>query len=178
MDERKSYRRYACVPCLLGIVLSGACARTTTVLLVRHAEREQITATNPNPPLTAAGHARAQVFATVAGSAGVSAIYVSDALRTQQTAAPLATQLNLTPQVFAVGTNPQQHAQSIATDILDNRVGRTVVVVGHSNTVPLIVEALGFAPAPAIPDPEFGHLFVLLKRERGSARLVKGRYGS
>ena len=175
--QSKLLRRAAYAPWLFALLTTVACARTTTVVLVRHAERDPITAVDPDPALTAVGQTRAQILATAAGDAGVSAIYVTDSRRTQQTAAPLATRLSLTPRVFPIAGNPQQHARSIADDILNTRVGSTVVVVGHSDTVPLIIEALGFAPAPTIATTEFGHLFVLMKRERGGSRLLTARYG-
>src|SRR4030095_14351548 len=66
----------------------------TTVILVRHAEKN-IEPNNPNPNLSPAGEARAQELVRILGSSGITAIYASQFVRTQQTVQPLATRLGL-----------------------------------------------------------------------------------
>ena len=66
------------------IFIGGCCLPATTVLLVRHAEKE----TGRDPGLTAAGQARARALVEVAKGAGVSAIYHTQLERTRLTAAP------------------------------------------------------------------------------------------
>src|ERR1017187_9927028 len=76
------------------LVLPAPCAET--VILVRHAEKAAAPA--DNPPLTTEGRQRAEGLATMLSASGVTSIYVTDYLRTQQTAEPLASLLHLTPQ--------------------------------------------------------------------------------
>ena len=121
---------------LLVMVGVCGCQRTTTIILVRHAEP---LSGGGDPGLNASGQQRADALREVARRSRISAIYTRDQRRTQETAAPLATALGITPRVFAVGNDVQQHANAIATDIKSTRVGRTVLVVGHSNTVPAIM---------------------------------------
>jgi len=161
----------------LALMLATGCQRTTTVILVRHAEREPVTSANPDPPLTAAGQARAQALVQVADRAGLSAIFVTEFQRTRQTAQPLATALGITPAVVNVGSSTPQHAQTLAQTILGSHQGQAVLVVGHSDTLPLVIEALGLTPGPAIGSNDFDRLFVVVKRESGSTRLISGRYG-
>ena len=82
----------------LGMLVAAAplfaAGASTTVLLVRHAEK---TSAATDPPLSVAGKARARVLAHVAGSAGVNAIYHTQFQRTQQTVKPLAVAQGLTP---------------------------------------------------------------------------------
>jgi broad specificity phosphatase PhoE len=156
-----------CRPCLI--------QSETTIVLVRHAERE--VSTNQDPPLTAAGQQRAQALTNVVGQAGVTAIYITQFQRTQQTAQPLASNLNITPLVFTLGNNAQQHAQDLAQDILTNHQGQAVVVVGHSNTIPLVIQALGISPAPSIGEEDFDQVFIVVKHQSGATRLINGRYG-
>ncbi len=136
---------------LIGVVLWVLCFAQTTVLLVRHADRVP-----GEDALSAAGLARAQALVHVATKAGVSAIYHSEALRTQQTAQPLATALGLTPTQL-----PATNTQALADDIYTQHYGQTVLVVGHSNTVPQIIAALGGPALPSIDDNEFDNLFVV-----------------
>lgn len=164
---------HLCAALLLALA-TGCRTPCATVVLVRHAEKGP----GADPSLTPAGQQRAQELADVVAAAGITTIYVSEALRTQETAAPIAAQLGLTPIVFPVGTDAAAHAQSLAADLLQNHADEGVLVVGHSNTVPLILQQLGVAAPPSIGDQEFGHLFVLVKKKGAPARLVHGRYGT
>ena len=73
---------------------------------------------------------------------------VSDALRTHQTVAPLAAQLGLEPREVAAPAE-------LIHQVLSGSGGEVVLVAGHSNTVPEIINGLG-APFPG--PPLGGHL--------------------
>jgi len=74
-------------------------ANSTTVIVIRHAEKETVSA--PDPALSAAGEARAaqlaRMFGDIKGAGRLDAIYVSATIRSRSTAAPLAARLNLVP---------------------------------------------------------------------------------
>jgi broad specificity phosphatase PhoE len=164
------------VVALVGLVGFGcACARDTTVILVRHAEREA--GAGQDPALTPAGQQRAEALVDVVRGAGVSAIYVTSFQRTRQTAAPTAQSLGLTTTMFPIDSTPEAHAAAIAADIREHHAGECVLVVGHSNTVPLILADLGVNNPPAIAEPEFDRVFVAVLRKDKATRLVQGRYG-
>ena len=82
--------------CLLMLMLGCS---STTVLVLRHAEKAS---GGVDPPLSSQGQMRAQELVQVAGEAGVTAIYATQFIRTQQTAQPLADHLNLNVNVFNV----------------------------------------------------------------------------
>jgi Histidine phosphatase superfamily (branch 1) len=71
---------------------------TTTIIMVRHAERDP----GMDPPLNAEGQARAQSLANMLGENGVTAIYTVDYIRNKQTVQPLADKLGLTPAIVDV----------------------------------------------------------------------------
>ena len=146
----------------------------TTVILVRHAEKASEPAADP--PLTAAGEARAKALAEALANAGVSAVVTTQFARTRSTAAPLAAALQLTPEV--VDARAPEHATAVAAMILAHHAGEVVLVVGHSNTIPAIVEALGVQRPAAICDAEYDGLYVVTVPASGSARLVSARYGA
>jgi hypothetical protein len=102
---------------------------TTTIIMVRHAERDP----GYDPPLNAEGMARAQKLADVLGQNGVTAIYATDYERNRQTAAPLATKLGLTVGLIAVTelTNTQALASNLATEFLGKHAGGVVLLVGN-----------------------------------------------
>jgi phosphohistidine phosphatase SixA len=138
-----------------------------TVILVRHAERQP---SGADPSLTAAGKRRASLLAAMFAGSGVTAIFTSAAGRTKQTAAPLAAK---------VGVAPRQIDDSTALakgQILAG--GACVVVVGHSNTVPEFIEALGGPSDVVIGEHEFDHLFVLTVKPPAAASLLRFRYVS
>jgi len=161
--------------CLAAASLA-ACAYPTTVLVVRHAERDTSHPGDRDPPLTLDGVERARDLATIAGAAHVTAIYVTQFGRTRETAQPSADLLHLTPVVFPVGEDEMRHAEAVVADILTRHSGEAVLVVGHSNTVPLIIQALGCAK-PTIGDDQFDRLFEVTRRKDGTCHIEERHYG-
>ncbi len=145
------------------------CGTQSTVLLVRHADRE-----GTLDELSAAGQRRAQALVHAAERAGVAAIIRSDAVRAEQTAQLLATALGLTPIVIE-GKDIDAFAREIR-----RHSGETVLVVGHSDTVTPIIAALGGPSLPQIGSAEFDNLYVLqlCRCSRNSARLTHLQYGA
>ena len=143
----------------------------TTVLLLRHAEKS---ATPSNdPPLSEAGQARAQTLVHVAGEAGMTAIYTTEFLRTQQTVQPLATHLSLT--INQVNVND---VEGLVYQVLSDQRGEIVMICGHSNTIPQIIEGLGGDLIPSIDENEYDNLFIVTIYGFGRATVVRLNYGS
>jgi probable phosphoglycerate mutase len=148
---------------------------TTTVLIVRHAEKASDEA---DSPLTEAGHARAQALGGVAADAGVSAIYSTQFQRNRDTARPLAERLGINVTEVPVNLqNPGNHGKTLARDILVNNAGKTVLVVGHGNTIASIVEGLTNRPAP-LGDIQYSDLFIVTVPPAGTPGLVRAQYGT
>jgi phosphohistidine phosphatase SixA len=158
----------------------GGQAETTTVFLVRHAERaapgdpEFDPADPSDPPLNAAGRARAVELARVLEEAGVSAVYASQFKRTQQTVEPLAARAGV-----PVTVHDARDSAGLAELITSVDAGGVVVIAGHSNTVPELVEALGAPPVAAIEDAwEYDNLFVVTRGTGGAATVRTLKYGA
>jgi broad specificity phosphatase PhoE len=145
----------------------------TTVILVRHAEKA--TEPAPDPPLTAAGEARAKALVDVARDAGVTAVITTQFARTKNTGQPLAAAFGITPEI--VEARGAQHPQAVAQVIRDKHAGEVVLVVGHSNTIPAIIAALGAKAPPAICDSEYDGLYVVTVPRSGTVRVIHARYG-
>jgi broad specificity phosphatase PhoE len=146
-----------------------------TVYLVRHAEK----GTEPanDPPLTAAGQARAQALAVALADAGVRSVLTTQLLRTRETARPLAEKLGLQGQVVGVSGAAKAHAEAVAAAVKSQPAG-AVLVVGHSNTVPLIIEALGGPAMPMICDSQYANLYVVQLWADGKVTLARTEYGA
>ena len=145
-------------------------APVTTVILVRHAEKAPAAAMSNDVPLSDAGVARAKELARVLASTSIDAIYTTNYQRTKQTAAPLAADHHLEPIV----AEPAAMANIIRT----KHAGQTVVVVGHSNTTPDVIRALGVASPPSIGDSEYDDLFIVTLAPGAAPKLVTLRYGA
>jgi broad specificity phosphatase PhoE len=136
---------------------------------VRHAEKAATP--SDDPPLNEAGLRRAEDLAHVLASTGVNAIYTSQYQRTRQTAEPTAKLLNL-PITQLDGADPE----ACAARIRDEHRGETVLVVGHSNTIPAIISGLG-AKVPTIPDSDYDNLYVVHLPADGPATVISLQYG-
>lgn len=153
---------------LLTLFLYSAC--TTKYYIVRHAERENNTA---DSPLSDTGFVRADILRDTLLGKGIDLIFASTFRRTQQTAQPLATAL----QQSLILYKPDTTAGLVSR--LQKIRGKQVLVVGHSNTVPDLVQGL-CGQAVSVGDHEFDKLFIVrISRGWGPVRksLVETRYG-
>jgi broad specificity phosphatase PhoE len=165
-----------CALAFLGATMA-ACAppagQPTTVIIVRHGEKAAQPAADP--PLTEIGQARAEALWEAVQDAGIQGIITTQLARTVQTAAPTATHLNITPDIVtAGGTN---HAARIASLVKTKYAGKTVLIVGHSNTLPSIIAALGAKEPPAICDEAYDNFYVVTIAASGRATLLHSRFG-
>ncbi len=151
-------------------------ATYTVVYIVRHAEVDYSTG-NTNPPLTAAGQARALALRDRLDSTALAAVYQTEKIRTRQTAAPLAADQGLTPTEIADGQN-----QPLVDHVLANHSGQTVLIVNHSHNILEIIDRFGAErPFDPYPSDEFDKLIVVLHRElegANSAGAFTSEYGA
>ncbi len=147
-------------------------AQETIVILVRHAEKTAEPASDPL--LSPVGIARADALLESVRGAGITHILTTTLHRTVFTAAPTANALG----IASVPINPRSanHVADVVAAIRE-RAGGVVLVVGHSNTVPGIVNALG-GQAPEICDNEYDNMYVMtLPLAGGTPRVIRSRYG-
>ncbi len=172
-------RLYAAVALSL-LLIAGAAApasaqggKATTVILVRHAEKEATPANDP--PLTAAGETRARDLLAAVRDAGVTFVITTQFARTKGTAAPTAAAFGITPEI--VSTVSASHVKDVAAAVR-RHAGGTVLVVGHSNTVPEIVAALGAKQPALICDSQYDNIYVVTIATDGKASVIKAQYGA
>jgi phosphohistidine phosphatase SixA len=143
------------------------------VFLVRHTEREW---EGEDPPLTAAGQARAQALAATLRDAGVTAIITTQWRRTGDTVKPLAALLKITPEVVPVYEGKSlEYIREVAAAVRRHK-DETVLVVGHI-TVTRVIAALGGPDLPTICENVFSDLF-LYTPAAGEEGLIRLRYGA
>ncbi len=142
---------------------------STVVYVVRHAEKQDATS---DPPLSQTGHERAAELRRILSKCGVQVIHQTEFRRTQQTVAPLAAVLGLTPVQL-----PANDVAAIASEIQGTERGKVIVVAGHSNTVPDLIHQLTGITVPAIPETEFDNLYQVILPRCGSKRVLHMEYG-
>jgi broad specificity phosphatase PhoE len=154
---------------LMTAVFAQSQSNITTVILVRHAEKS--TTPKDDPVLTDAGKTRAAHLADMLANAGVQAIYTSQFERTKLTAEPTAKKLAINATVIDAAKS-----DDFANAIRSKNSGQTVLVVGHSNTLPEIIHALNGPEIPELDDNEYDSFFVLSVPETGESKLLKLKF--
>ncbi|MGQ4275622.1 SixA phosphatase family protein [Pseudidiomarina sp. E22-M8] len=136
-------------------------AQDFSIIVVRHAEKA---VAESDPPLSEKGQCRAQALAELLSKVKISAIYSTAYKRTEQTVQPLAEQLGLEVETYGAGGGA-----NLAGQLRDAQ--QTVLVVGHSNTVPAIVRALK-VEVEDLTEQDYGDVFLVQFRE-GKPQLLR-----
>lgn len=148
----------------------AASQATRTFVLVRHAEKA--TDDPKDPSLSDAGRARASRLATSFDGAPVTAVYATGYRRTQATAQPAAEAHGLPVRTYEAGVM----ADAFAATLRAAHASGTVLVVGHSNTVPAIASALCVCTVAPMREDEFDRRITIRIAADGTATLEETRY--
>jgi 2,3-bisphosphoglycerate-dependent phosphoglycerate mutase len=147
-------------------------AQATTIILLRHAEKDTSTAGSAsmqaNPPLSKEGEQRALRLTEVLKDYSPDLIWSTDYTRTKSTVAHLAKKFNKEIQVY----NPREMA-AFADQLLQQQ-GKTIVVAGHSNTTPSLVNLLiKEKKYPNLDESVYNQLWIVtVKDGKAEARVV------
>ena len=136
---------------LLFVSVSMAPAQPV-VVLVRHGEKTTNGGKDPN--LSSAGRARADALARILKDSDIMAIFTSEFKRTQETAMPTATSVHVTPTVVAA-----KDTAALVTKL--HQLNGNALVVGHGDTIPNIIKALGIDRPINIPDEDYSELLIV-----------------
>jgi broad specificity phosphatase PhoE len=138
----------------LGLLALSACATThpaprgPNVYVMRHLQKD----VGADPGLSAEGRANADLLVAFFAKDPPRSIFVSATRRARETAAPLAAKLGVTPQEYAPADVAGVAARARAE-------AGTVLIVGHSNTAPEIVAALGGTKPAPVSEESFGQIW-------------------
>jgi len=148
---------------------------TTTIIFVRHAEKELNS--GDDPALSDAGRRRVTeltrqlVDADVV--AGIDAIYTTPFRRARETARPLAEALNL-----QMNTYDAADRETVLETILKNHKGKIILVVGHSDTLPELIANLGASKnVPPIDEMEYDNIYIISIPWFGKTKTIRLRFG-
>jgi broad specificity phosphatase PhoE len=100
-------------------------------------------------------------------------VYATEYRRAQETAAPIADALNL-----PINTYDASNTKAVLRTILANHKGKIILVVGHSNTVPLLIANLGASKkVPPIGEDEYDNIYVVTIPWFGKTKTIRLRFG-
>ena len=141
---------------------------TSVYYFIRHAEKDRSDSTNKNPSLTLQGLERANKWALFFKDKNIAAVYSTNYKRTQQTALPIAKEQNL--EIISYTAK-----ELISEKFIANNKGKNIVIVGHSNTTPELVNSLlGEKKYEDIADRENNNIFIVtLNKNKTTAKSVK-----
>ena len=142
---------------LLTFVAVSVASAEPIVVIVRHAEKA---ANDPkDPDLSPAGQKRAEALARILKDARITAIFTTEFKRTQETAAPLSKSTGVVPSIVSAKDYPALVAKL-------RQVEEAALVVGHGNTIPAIIKALGVDAPLQITDDDYTNLLVVTLRPK------------
>lgn len=177
--RRKPFYLPLALPIAAGLALLamafwwGGQLQSMTVIIVRHAEK---TTAGDDPGLAPRGEARAELLSRMLAPIAVGgrplAVYSTDYRRTRATARAVANTWQVDVQLYDAG-----QATETARAIRGRHRAATVLIVGHSNTVPELVAAFGGRAGIEIADDEYDNLFMLTVPPFGSTTTVRLSFG-
>lgn len=139
----------------------------TTFILVRHAEKD-LTQSTDDPDLAEEGKLRAERLKTLLEDAEVTAIYSTPFKRTRQTVQPLAEAL----EMEIIRYNPMDF-EGFAKIVEENN-GGGIVVAGHSNTIPELMNfLLETDQYQVLEDGKYGQVFILTLQQVGDGTVLR-----
>jgi phosphohistidine phosphatase SixA len=137
------------IPLLLVTYVNAA----PVVFIVRHAEKAS--AGDKNPDLSVQGQKRADALAHILKDLQITSVFVTEFRRTQETAAPTARAAHVSPTLI-----PANDMGSLVEKL--RALNGNALVVGHGNTIPDLLKALGIATPVSIPEDDYSEIFAVL----------------
>ena len=168
-QPRSTVLRLLAVSALVAAFGTSGAAAQQAVIVVRHAEKADQSA---DALLSAEGLIRAKALAELLRSTAITHVVTSEYRRSRETARPVAEMLKLAPETVPARDIPALVARLRALDS-----SATALVVGHSNTIPPILRALGWPDPPEIADGDYDDVFVLVPRDGQRPSVVRLTYG-
>lgn len=142
------------------VCLESQAQQVTTFILVRHAEKKSDG--SKDPELTEAGLIRAKLLGSILRDTQINAVYSTPFKRTQETVEPLAASKGLTIKTYA----PLKSEQ--IDEMLKTYPGGTILISGHSNTIPWTANyLLGKDEFRDFDDADYDNILIVDVTEKG-----------
>ena len=157
---------------VLLIFLIGLCPmlmaqenEVTTFILVRHAEKAK-DGTN-DPPLNGAGKKRAFLLHETLASTKIDKIVSTPFKRTMATMKHIASNNELEIETY------DYKNEKLLQELIEENSGKTIMISGHSNTTPFLVNQLiGEQKYEQLDDNEYDKIFIVSCTKVGDGNVV------
>jgi 2,3-bisphosphoglycerate-dependent phosphoglycerate mutase len=166
MKNKLKYLLFAAI-----VLLLNACATTQTFYIVRHAEKA---ANSEDPGLSQAGIDRGVALEKLMADKKLDTVFTSNFKRTILTGLSVALPQGL-PQV-ALKQAPQNELNTFIARLKNIHSTKNLLVVGHTNSVPPIVQALSGQQIPNIAETDYNNLYIVTIKGK-QISLVHTNYG-
>ena len=137
----------------ISLLLATYANAAPVVFIVRHAEKASTGGNDPD--LSVQGQKRADALAQILKDSKITAVFVTEFKRTQETAAPTARAAQVSPTVV-----PASDIGALVQKL--RALNGNALVVGHGNTIPELLRALGIATTVSIPEDDYTEIFAVL----------------
>ena len=151
----------------ISLLLETCVDAAPVVFIVRHAEKAS--AGGKDPDLSVEGQKRADALANMLKDSQITSVFVTEFKRTQETAAPTARAAHVNPTVI-----PANDMASLVQKL--RALKGNALVVGHGNTIPDLLKAIGIATPVTIPEDDYTEIFAVLIGD--TPRLLRLHYPS
>ncbi|MGK7371439.1 MAG: SixA phosphatase family protein [Candidatus Halalkalibacterium sp. M3_1C_030] len=151
------------------VIETAQAQELTTFILVRHAEK--VDDGTKDPAISEEGKLRAQRLADHLENTSLTAIYSTPYRRTQSTVRAIAGTHNLEIQAY------DPFADNMLNKMLESNRGGIILISGHSNTTPHLVNRLiGKEKLDQLEESDYDNLFIVTVTEIGKGKLVRLTY--
>src|SRR6059058_3927521 len=137
----------------ISLLLVTAANAAPVIFIVRHAEKTR--ASDNDPDLSLQGQKRADSLAHILKDSQITSVFVTEFKRTQETAAPTAKAAHVSSTMI-----PASDVGALVEKL--RALNGNVLVVGHGNTIPDLLKALGIATPVSIPEDDYSEIFAVL----------------
>ncbi|MDH5475402.1 MAG: histidine phosphatase family protein [Cyclobacteriaceae bacterium] len=141
----------------------------TTIILVRHAEK--MVSDSADPDLSPSGIERALRLKQLLINTNIDAIYSTNFLRTKNTVLPLSEALHLEVKLY----DPRN--REITDVFLSKHEGETILISGHSNTTPQMVNTLiNQQKYTSLDEKEYSKIFIVNISKQKETKVIELTY--
>ena len=140
-----------------------------TIYLVRHAEKD----TGDNPRLNAAGRLRAGYLVAALDGHSPNKVFVTQYRRTQETADSIRFKMKVDTVHYPADASGEGLIKSLHKHHIKNE---KILIIGHSNTIPILLGRLGISKPITIGEKEYNIMY-LIKYVKGEPILFKKKFG-
>lgn len=157
---------------LFGLALLPTCSAQRAIILVRHAEKIADDLNGKDVPLSKAGQERARLLAEMLKDSGITVIYATNTVRTRDTARPTAKALRLPIKML-----DQRSPEGAVKRMQRENANDVVLIVGHADTLPGLLEAIGYRREIKIPNGDYTNFFVVLPHAGKAPSVIRVGFG-